>query len=64
MISAGDYLYVLKNDGTIWFFDNGWEQRDGISDVKMISAGNYLYVLKNDGTIWFFNNRWNQRVGI
>ena len=66
-ITAGDnYLYILKNDDTIWRqqyvgSSSNWIQITGLTDIKTITAGDYLYALKNDGTLWWYNTSWHER---
>ncbi|WP_347324819.1 fibronectin type III domain-containing protein [Paenibacillus wenxiniae] len=47
--------YVLKNDGTLWYFGRFSDLRQ-VPDLKFITQFIRGYAVKSDGTVWRFDN--------
>jgi hypothetical protein len=61
-IAAGDSLYQLHNDGTLWLYTgtplSGWQMLDNNPATTEIKAsGENLYQKHGDGTIWSYTGR-------
>ncbi len=53
--------YILKNDGTVWYFGSYAELRkvDNLASITQLIRG---YALKNDGTVWNYDTSYPYQV--